>query len=257
MNNYKIKVNNESESKEAQEYFFALGYVWADTKCQTQMEWTCSCWYSCFEDGDLCLDRYDVTHHHKELCIAELQDLVILHRNDVSDATHVGRSGSEYFVAENDAVFFFDGSEWIEKQVDVNNLKPINKSEEQGLISGADALAMVHTCTVQYSCAKDPVKDRWTTITDHFWDQYNLGVFLNKDTTWKFRIKPRTIKLELEIPAPFEPKEGEKAYRLAPIIPCGYTEFYFDEDENEHQFGAWDSEEKVKQVVAAFRGIKG
>ena len=64
-------------------------------------------------------------------------------------------------------------------------------------------------------------------------------------------------KLELDIPAPFEPKEGEKAYRLAPAIPCGYTEFYFGEDENEWQFGAWRSEDEIKQVVAALRQVFG
>ena len=75
---------------------------------------------------------------------------------------------------------------------------------------------------------------------------------------FKFRLKPRTIALNgIEVPAPFEPKEGEKAYRLAPAILCGYTEFYFGEDENEWQFGAWRSEDEIKQVVAALRQIFG
>ena len=85
----------------------------------------------------------------------------------------------------------------------------------------------------------------------------DLDLVLSGDCNYRFWIKPRTITLELEIPAPFEPKVGEKAYRLAPIIPCGYTEFYFDEDENEHQFGAWRTEEQIKQVVAALRQIFG
>ena len=97
-------------------------------------------------------------------------------------------------------------------------------------------------------------------------ENWNGSVWWDVDKTWqvgafmadrKFRIKPRTIKLELDIPAPFEPKEGEKAYRLAPAIPCGYTEFYFGEDENEWQFGAWRTEEQIKQVVAALRQISG
>lgn len=71
------------------------------------------------------------------------------------------------------------------------------------LISGKEALSRVHECVVQYKCDTDPVEDRWTTITDNFWDQYNLGVFLNKDTTWKFRLKPRTIVLNgIELPKP-------------------------------------------------------
>lgn len=62
-------------------------------------------------------------------------------------------------------------------------------------ISGKEALAKVSEGIVQYKCDTDPVHDRWTTITDHFWDQYNLGVFLNENTTWKFRLKPSTVNL--------------------------------------------------------------
>lgn len=85
----------------------------------------------------------------------------------------------------------------------------------------------------------------------------DLDLVLSGDCNYRFWIKPRTITLSLEIPAPFEPKEGEKAYRLAPAIPCGYTEFYFGKDENEWQFGAWRTEDEIKQVVAALRQIFG
>ena len=69
----------------------------------------------------------------------------------------------------------------------------------------------------------------------------------------------RTIQTEVESfelgdVITFKLKDGEKAYRLAPAIPCGYTEFYFEEDEYEHQFGAWRTEEEIKQVVEALRG---
>lgn len=81
-------------------------------------------------------------------------------------------------------------------------------TQEQALISGREALERIAEGVVQYKCSKDPVADRWTTITDHFWNQYHLGLFLNEDTTWSFRLKPRTITLSLEIPSPFEPKDG-------------------------------------------------
>lgn len=69
------------------------------------------------------------------------------------------------------------------------------KVDEGKLISGKEALTKVTEGVVQYKCDEDPVANRWTTITDHFWDQYNLGVFLNENTTWKFRLKPRTITI--------------------------------------------------------------
>lgn len=76
------------------------------------------------------------------------------------------------------------------------------KVDEGKLISGKEALTKVTEGVVQYKCDEDLVADRWTTITDHFWDQYNLGVFLNENTTWKFRLKPRTISINgIEVPS--------------------------------------------------------
>lgn len=125
----------------------------------------------------------------------------------------------------------------------------MEKLNEQGLISGADALrALADGKEVEL---RDK-ENNWVRANNH----HLLGLFLGN--AFDFRLKPRTIKLSLEIPAPFEPKDGEKAYRLAPAITCGYTKFYFGEHENEDQFGAWRTEEEIKQVVAALRGgIKG
>ena len=122
------------------------------------------------------------------------------------------------------------------------------KVDECKLISGKDALiALANGQEVQIES-----NEEWVSV-----DNCQIYQFLNKYSSYKFRLKPHTIKVELEIPAPFEPKEGEKVYRLAPAMPCGYTEFYFGEDENEWQFGAWRTEEEIKQVVAALRQIFG
>ena len=123
------------------------------------------------------------------------------------------------------------------------------------LISGKEALiALANGEDVEYFDTRETFKSSgWT-------DAKGMQAWLfiqSTDGLYKFRLKPRTIKLSLEIPAPFEPKVGEKAYRLAPIIPCGYTEFYFGEDESEWQFGVWRTEDEVKQVVAALRQIFG
>ena len=77
------------------------------------------------------------------------------------------------------------------------------------------------------------------------------------DDVFRFRLKPRTITLNgIEVPAPFKPNYGEKSYRIAPIIDCGYTEIY-GSDDCELQFGAWRTEEEIKQVVAALRKVFG
>ena len=198
MENYKIKVNNEAESKEAQELFFELGgdfYFGGKLYCNTHLGLV-----TINKDGlmaNLELDGFD----YRELTLPQLRDLVAQ-----------------------------------------------SKSTEQGLISGADAkLAWAKGEDVQLR-PKTP-SETWEDLSG----KHSLDIF-EQVISYDFRLKPKTIKLELEIPAPFELKEGEKAYRLAPAIPCGYTEFYFEEDEYEHQFGAWRTELEIKQVVAALRG---
>lgn len=126
------------------------------------------------------------------------------------------------------------------------------------LISGKEALiALANGEEVEYWCENDPsIQKRWTPIKAL--NEYRLSYFLENKPRFEFRLKPRTITLNgIEVPAPFEPKEGEEAYRLAPSIPCGYTEFYFGEYENEHQFGAWRTEDEIKQVVEALRQVFG
>lgn len=134
------------------------------------------------------------------------------------------------------------------------------KVDEGKLISGKEALTKVTEGIVQYKCDEDPVADRWTTITDHFWDQYNLGVFLNENTTWKFRLKPRTILINgIKVPAPFEPKEDCIVFIIDDGKTCNYRQYDYEfgaEDES-NWIGIWRTEEEIKQVVSALRQVFG
>ena len=123
------------------------------------------------------------------------------------------------------------------------------KVNEGKLISGKDALIALAN--------GQEIEARHKQTGMGWSNAMTLNLFSFKSSMFEFRLKPRTIKLELEIPAPFELKEDEKAYRLAPAIACGYTEFYFSEDENEWQFGSWRTEEEIKQVVAVLRQAFG
>jgi hypothetical protein len=134
------------------------------------------------------------------------------------------------------------------------------KFDEGKLISGKEALIKVAEGIVQYKCDDEPAADRWTTITGDFWDQYSLGVFLNEGTTWKFRLKPRTISINgIEVPAPFEPKEGDRFWFISSSWTDGYSFGDFSEKNHVHltQFGAWRTEEEIKQVVAVLRQVFG
>ena len=71
----------------------------------------------------------------------------------------------------------------------------------------------------------------------------------------KFRLKPKTITLNgIEVPAPFKPKDEDRFYFL-----CSRIRKWYDLAEKINsncvadQFGAWRTEEEIKQVVAALR----
>ena len=73
------------------------------------------------------------------------------------------------------------------------------------------------------------------------------------DDSFQFRLKPRTITINgVEVPAPFEPKDGESFWYMHSHAKCGYSH-------SNHlgiaYFGAWRTEEEIKQVVEALRSV--
>ena len=75
-----------------------------------------------------------------------------------------------------------------------------------------------------------------------------------------FRLKPRTITLNgIEVPAPFEPKDGDKCYIVdTEQEDCFYEFTYktgYESLERYIRLGAWQTEDEIKQVVAALRSI--
>ncbi|MFW6527313.1 hypothetical protein [Acinetobacter baumannii] len=277
MDNYKIKVNDEAESKEAQELFVQLGFRWEWTQDKEVLRESTPYLFTLGVNigYGLSLTKFDECVG-KELTLPQLRDLVVLKRNDVKDATHTCENGFKYiFIDYHWYLMTTDG--WFQVSVNPKALKPIltvqavlndldglreeykDYHKDPALISGDVALANVHKCTVQYLHDDEPY-GRWTTITDHFWSQYHLGMFLDPDTKFKFRFKPQTIKLELELPKPFEPKVGDRYWIIHPAFKSGYTEAMFgeaDKHQSFQQFGAYRTEEDVKKAVEQLRKIRG
>ena len=144
MENLKIRVNNEAESKEVQELFFELGYKWFSGGNQVQhLKQSCSssfgylvAWSSvCFTDVIQCgCGNEDA----KEITLPELRDLVVLKRNDATDCTHwhvTGQANLPYLFAM-DEWYFFGRNGW-EKSTHThefyNRLKPIEKPMKEYL----------------------------------------------------------------------------------------------------------------------------
>ena len=101
MENLKIRVNNEAESKEAQGLFFELGYKWFSGGNQVQhLKQSCSAsfgylvaWSSgCFTDVIQCgCGNEDA----KEITLPQLRDLVVLKRDDVNDEQSINDQYAE------------------------------------------------------------------------------------------------------------------------------------------------------------------
>ena len=91
---------------------------------------------------------------------------------------------------------------------------------------------------------------------DGWGDASLIHAFEFLDNNYEFRLKPRTITLNIEIPAPFEPKEGDEFWILfeSRYSSCGYKLVLPDDQYSELCYGAWRTEEEVKQVVEAIRG---
>ncbi|MDV5701847.1 hypothetical protein [Acinetobacter baumannii] len=267
MDNYKIKVKDEASADEARDLFKKLGYHPDNSSYEPYVEWV-----AVFEDGSGSFYSHNMNLGEcVEITIAQLRDLVVLKRNDSRDA-NVNQVGEIpclydlYLTADKELYFYHCGKgKWLLSNLNHDEdyyatLKPIEKSEPQdpALISGAEALrALADGKGVEYSHEEEPY-GRWTTISN--FEEYSLDYFLAKNTKFKFRIKPQTIKLELELPKPFEPKEGEKYYLINPFQEDGYDSYVFDVDNCDHiytQFGAYRTETEVKQVVEQLRKIRG
>ena len=119
------------------------------------------------------------------------------------------------------------------------------------LISGKEALiALANGEDVEY--LEDD--NKWNLIDKEF-------VVISALIDCKLRLKPQTITINgIEVPAPFEPKEGEKYWCFSTQTALGYGHNVYESERADRRFinmGAWRTEEEIKQVVAALRQIFG
>ena len=118
------------------------------------------------------------------------------------------------------------------------------------LISGKNALiALANGENLQQN-----INGEWSDIRRDISWRSILG------DNYRLRLKPRTILINgIEVPAPFEPKNKEQCFYLDYLENCGFSELSFEANIDVHhrfiQYGAWRTEEEIKQVVAALRSI--
>ena len=126
------------------------------------------------------------------------------------------------------------------------------------LISGKDALiALANGEEVEVKHPHDKWYENWESLNSSG-GKFFLLYLLDETTGYQFRLKPRTISINgIEVPAPFEPKHGDEIWFLNPDYGCGYADGDYDPAESVIQFGAWRTEEEIKQVVSALRQVFG
>lgn len=121
------------------------------------------------------------------------------------------------------------------------------------LISGKEALQDIENSQISYNSG------RWFPLVNC---EFKLHELLNgrSDTgnSLKFRLKHRTITINnIEVPAPFEPKEGENFFYVSAGCESGYSFRRMHDDTPNYliALGAWRKEDEIKQVVAALREV--
>ena len=134
------------------------------------------------------------------------------------------------------------------------------KVNEGKLISGKEALiALANGEDVECSITGS---NEWHNKTVNIRPYYFIG---NGVGQFEFRLKPRTISINgIEVPAPFEPKNGEDFYYLdcasdnyGGWAKTSWRNVESDSFKNNTVFGAWRTEEEIRQVVAALRQVFG
>lgn len=241
MDNYKIKVKDEAESKEAQELFVQLGFEKTGFSCD---EFPCylATWGGGF--SDYVLDSLSISRERKELTLPQLRDLVVLKRNRMDDQNHV-RHGCVAYLDSEGYTYTYDKQ--LECWIKTDD-KPI--THDPALISGAEAL---------HDLAHGKEVEANNSDFGYWIDARNLSVKDFFDDIHIFRLKPQTIKLELELPKPFEPEEDCHVYILDDGKTDGYRRYSYEVhgDKGNTFIGIWRTEDEINQVVEQLRKIRG
>ena len=122
------------------------------------------------------------------------------------------------------------------------------KVDEGKLISGKEALIALANGE-EVECRA--YEKNWINANNK---HHTLSLFF--DISFQFRLKPRTITINgIEVPAPFEPKEGEdcRCYYISTTFKHGFD--WYHSTHHESNKSAWRTEEEIKQVVSALRSV--
>ncbi|MDX8157788.1 hypothetical protein SLK20_01060 [Acinetobacter pittii] len=267
-----IRIFNQAEANEAKTLIESLGYTFEeDQLSQYHNERP---WLNAMKDGSCGFDESVLDNDSKEVTIQQLRDLAVLHRKNPNDGNYslfisdslgylnLYKTSDDVFYVFSDRLKIWDKSRAVSNKTEGLIAKSIT-SFEPDLISGKEAyFAIGEGKNVQAKYFEENTPEIWSEWKDIDITRWDFKFLLNLKLSerFKFRLKPETLKLELDIPAPFQPKEGELYWFISPFHSTGYDHCKFSNhiaDKLHTQYGAYRTEEEIKQVVLAWReGIK-
>ncbi|MBA5697577.1 hypothetical protein [Acinetobacter radioresistens] len=257
MDNYKIKVKDEAVFAEVValcEQISGKSFPYPNISCDPDL------WIFIGPEGafgwSLDLDHSWSGLDLKELTLPKLRDIIVLKRNDVKDANCIDKKREAWYLASDGTYYAWQYRKlcWDTESdacVEAHDIKPINQPQAPALISGAEALRALADGKEVEGFSEE--NEEWIPIVYFSVQEVVNGLY-------KFRLKPQTIKLELELPKPFEPKMGDIYWFLSPFYSTGYDHCTFANDSSDKlhvQYGAYRSEDDVKKAVEQLRKIRG
>lgn len=175
--NYKVKVENEVESKKVQGLFESLGYTkisWSYLSCPKLISNHIDGEYSDYPCGDYIIDRY------KELTIPQLKDMVVLKRNDTGDATHTDQDNWKWYIGADSYVWQAGNSQelkqWDKASLNNVDLKPIEKKEMKEYLDPTNCYELVITDTPHLKWIEVPKGATYMTQPNrYFWNDNDIN----------------------------------------------------------------------------------
>lgn len=182
MKDLKIRVNNETESKEAQYLFFELGFKWPHGKSYFKIGFACTHLTAYADEMRLTMGGGDA---EKEITLQELRDMVVLKRNNPKDA-NVYQDGDisclyDLYLTGNKELYFYHCGKkaWILSNLNHDKdyyelLKPIKGEAMKESLNNKIATAEVARQEEKHSHYKKDVSHLNVIDPYRIADLYNL-----------------------------------------------------------------------------------